>query len=112
MKKMIALLLFISLLFSTALADVASQVGAPATYQADYYSNTKKTNVHPVKGRADEIEGGQQVAIFRLIQQGKKLVTDAFIDDDCAAQHEQQALLFCVHSAHLTVKRRTVAVLV
>ena len=46
MKKMIALLLFISLLFSTALADVVSQVGAPATYQADYYSNTKKTNVH------------------------------------------------------------------
>lgn len=46
MKKMFALLLFISLLFSTALADVASQVGAPATYQADYYSNTKKTNVH------------------------------------------------------------------
>ena len=46
MKKMIALLLFISLLFSAALADVASQVGAPATYQADYYSNTKKTNVH------------------------------------------------------------------
>ena len=67
---------------------------------------------HPVKGRADEIEGGQQVAIFRLIQQGEKLVADVFIDDDCAVQHEQQALLFCVHSAHLTVKRRTVAVLV
>lgn len=46
MKKVIAFLLMLMLPLCAGAENIAQQVNAPATYQADYYSNTKKTNVH------------------------------------------------------------------